>query len=59
MTGDSCPVKVGTMWPVIREALALVRVVGAVAGEEGGESGAARCSRLTIAGGVRGDNCTE
>jgi len=37
----------------------MATVIGVVAGEEGGERGAARSSRLTIAGGVREDNCTE
>jgi len=34
-------------------------VGGEVAGEEGGWAGAARRSRLTIAGGVRGDNWSK
>jgi hypothetical protein len=51
VTGDSAPVD--------REALALARVVGEVAGEDGGEPGFSRRSRPKIAGGVRGDNCTE
>jgi hypothetical protein len=43
---------------VTRE-LVLGTVLGVVAGEEGGEPGFSRRSRLTIAGVVRGDNCTE
>jgi hypothetical protein len=39
--------------------LELVTVLGAAAGDAGGEPGFSRRSRLTIAGGVRRDNWPE
>jgi hypothetical protein len=46
-------------WPGAHEGLASGTVVGVVAGDEEGEPGFSRRSRLTIAGGVRRDNWPE
>ncbi len=46
MAGDATVQRMGT-------------VVGVVAGEEGGDAGVTRRSRLTIAGGVGGDNWSK